>query len=238
MIGSKLARTGLRATGIGGLVITITVVLGGCFLVPGSPKRPDSSEVSGPMPYVEDCQTCHGARVGKRYGESLHARVGIRCGQCHTPGGHPDFTSPVQDGKCGGCHQAQYQQTLESRHYVSRELRALNDDRPARVVLRRQGFTAATPGGRRFVGDSASGALGGRLCVACHYDEHRLGLASVRTAGFCTGCHTGRADHYPGEMPDGSNRCIACHVRAGETVTGQQVNRHRFAVPGAGSDGR
>jgi hypothetical protein len=33
--------------------------------------------------------------------------------------------------------------------------------------------------------------------------------------------------------PSVSNRCVECHVRAGQTVTGQPVNRHRFAVPGA-----
>jgi hypothetical protein len=223
-----------RAIRTGCLVGAAAVVLGGCFLVPGAPKRPDpEAPLSGPVPYVEDCQTCHRTPVGEHYEQSLHAAVGIRCGQCHAPEGHPDFRAPVDDGKCGGCHQAQYQQTLESRHFVGRELRTLHDDRAARVALRGDGFVSATSARRRFVGDSSSGALGGRLCAACHYDEHRIGLRPVRTAGFCTGCHTRREDHYPGAAPDGANRCIECHVRAGETVTGQRVNRHRFAVPGA-----
>ena len=223
----------------GSLVGILAVLLGGCFLVPGSPKRPDAAApVSGPVPYVEDCQTCHGGRIDKSYRQSLHAAVGIRCGQCHTPGGHPDFTSPVQDGKCGGCHPAQYQQTLESKHFVGRQMRMLDDDRAARVALRREGLTAATPEGRRFVGDATSGALGGRLCAACHYDEHRLGLGSVHTADFCTGCHTGRAHPYPDVTPNVPNRCIECHVRAGETAAGQRVNHHQFAVPGAEGAGR
>jgi hypothetical protein len=215
------------------LVGAIVVALGGCFVVPGSPDRPDPSALSGPVPYVEDCQACHGARIDKSYAQSLHAAMGIRCGQCHSPEGHPDFKWPVEDGKCGGCHQPQYQQTLESRHFASRDLRALNDDRAARVALRREGFTVAQSVGRRFVGDSSPGPLGGRLCAACHYDEHRIGLRSVLTAESCTGCHTGRDDHYPSETLSVSNRCVECHVRAGETVTGQRVNRHRFAVPGA-----
>src|SRR4029453_15857111 len=40
------------------LVGAIVVALGGCFLVPGSPDRPDPSALSGPVPYVEDCKAC------------------------------------------------------------------------------------------------------------------------------------------------------------------------------------
>jgi hypothetical protein len=154
------------------------------------------------------------------------------------PGGHPDFAQPIRDGKCGGCHQSQYQPTLRSKHFASRQLRALDDDRAARATLRGEGFTAATAGGRRFVGDASSGDLGGRLCVACHYDEHRLGLASVQRADFCTGCHAGREDHFPASTPGSPNRCIQCHVRAGQTVSGQVVDTHRFARPGVEEAGR
>jgi hypothetical protein len=215
------------------LVLATAVALGGCFLAPWSPDRPDpGAPVSGPVPYVEDCQACHGAQVGAAYAQSLHAAKGIRCGQCHTPGGHPDFSQPIRDGKCGGCHQPQYQQTLKSKHFASRDLRALDHDRAERATIRREGFTVATPGERRFVGDSSSGVLGGRLCVACHYDEHRLGLARVRRADLCAGCHTGREDHYPMSTPGLPNRCVQCHVRAGKTVSGQVVDTHRFARPG------
>jgi hypothetical protein len=181
---------------------------------------------------VEDCQACHGPSAGAAYAQSLHAARGIRCGQCHTPGGHPDFTAPVRDGKCGGCHQPQYEQTLGSLHFTTRQLRGLDHDRAARAALRREGFAAATPEGRRFVGDSTSGDLGGRLCAACHYDEHRLGLRAVRAADFCTGCHADREDHYPASAPGGADRCVECHVRAGQTVSGQVVDTHRFARPG------
>ena len=215
------------------ILVATAVAFGGCFLANWSPDRPNpAAPVSGPVPYVEDCQACHGARIAASYAQSLHAAKGIRCGQCHTPGGHPDFAQPIRDGKCGGCHLPQYQQTLESKHSASRDLRALDDDRAARANLRGEGFTVATPGGRRFVGDASSGILGGRLCVACHYDEHRLGLATVRRADFCTGCHTGRADHYPVSTPDVTNRCVQCHVRTGKTVSGQVVDTHRFAKPG------
>ena len=86
------------------------------------------------------------------------------------------------------------------------------------------------------MGDSSSGGLGGRLCAACHYDEHRLGLGVVQRAGFCTGCHTGREEHFP--TSGSTNRCVQCHVRVGETVSGQVVNTHRFARPGAEGAGR
>jgi hypothetical protein len=176
--------------------------------------------------------------VGAHYAQSLHTTKGIRCGQCHTPGGHPNFTQPIRDGKCGGCHQPQYQETLVSKHFATRDLRALDNDRDARQALRLEGFTVATARGRRFVGDSSSGELGGRLCAACHYDEHRLGLGLVQRADFCTGCHAGREMHFPIPTPGLANRCVQCHVRAGQTVSGQVVNTHRFARPGAESAGQ
>jgi hypothetical protein len=189
--------------------------------------------VSGPVIYVENCEACHAAGAGKQYAESLHTAMGIRCGQCHVPGNHPDFTRPVGDGKCGGCHQPQFQETLASKHFTTRVQRALDSDRAARAVLRRGGFTVAVAGGRRFVGDTASGGLGGRLCAACHFDEHRLGLGAVRRANFCVGCHASREEHFPAATVEPTNRCVSCHVRVGETVTGQIVNTHRFALPGA-----
>ena len=218
------------------LVVPVVLASAGCFLLPGGSPRPDpEAPISGPAPYGEECQSCHATPVGAHYAQSLHAVKGIHCGQCHTPGGHPNFTQPIQDGKCGGCHQSQYQQTLPSKHFATRDLRALNDDRAARKALRLEGFTAGAAGARRFVGDSSSGELGGRLCVACHFDEHRLGLGAVQRADFCTGCHVGREMHFPIDTPDPTNRCVECHVRVGQTVSGQVVNTHRFARPGAAS---
>ena len=210
----------------------IALGLGGCFLMSWGPERPDPRAVSGPAVYIERCAGCHGDGAVTRYAASTHAARGIRCGQCHAGRNHPDFTEPVRDGKCAGCHQPEFQQTLASAHFASRARRPLDGDRTARVALRRDGFVAAAGGRRSFVGDIASAELGGRLCAACHYDEHRLGLAPVRQATFCTGCHVGRDEHYPGAA-DSANRCVSCHVRVGTSVTGQVVNTHRFAVPGS-----
>jgi hypothetical protein len=213
----------------------LPIGLGGCFLAPWSPDRPQGP-VSGPGVYVERCDSCHTAGTGQPYGAGLHTAKGLRCGQCHAGSNHPDFTQPVRDATCGGCHQAEFQQTLASKHFATRVVHALDTDRPARAALRRDRFVAVTAGTRRFAGDAASGALGGRLCAACQYDEHRLGLAAVQRAGFCTGCHENTGDHFPGAST--GNRCLSCHVRVGETVAGQVVNTHRFAVPGAGGTGR
>jgi len=214
------------------LVALFALASAGCFLAPGSPPRPDSAvAVSGPAPYVEGCQTCHAAPIGAHYAQSLHMAKGIRCGQCHTPGGHPNFTQPVGDGKCGGCHQPQYQETLASKHFATRDQRVLDADRAARRALRLEGFTVATAEGRRFVGDPSSGELGGRLCAACHYEDHRLGLGAVQRADFCAGCHAGSEEHFPTPTPGSTNRCVECHVRVGKTVSGQVVNTHRFAKP-------
>jgi hypothetical protein len=219
------------------LAAPIALACAGCFLAP-SPARPDpTAPIAGPAPYVEGCQAGHASPVAEHYAQSLHSAKGIRCGQCHTPGDHPNFTQPIQDGKCGGCHQPQYQETLRSKHFATREPRALNDDPAARKILRQDGFTAPAAGGRRFVGDASAGELGGRLCVACHYDEHRLDLAVVQRAEFCTGCHGGRDAHFAMPTPGLANRCVQCHVRVGQTVSGQVVNTHRFARPGAEGGG-
>lgn len=215
------------------LVASLIVASGGCGLMSRSLRRPDPHTVSGPAPYVETCTTCHAGPITTHYAESRHAAQGIHCGQCHAPDGHPDFTQPVADGKCGGCHQAQYQQTLASKHFAGRVQRELSHDRPARAALRNEGFAASTPMGRRFVGDASSGDLGGRLCAACHYDEHRLDLGLVERPNFCVGCHQNRERHFSDGTPDVQNRCLTCHLHVGKTVAGQIVNTHRFAVPGA-----
>ncbi|HEV8585083.1 MAG TPA: hypothetical protein VGT02_08945 [Methylomirabilota bacterium] len=199
---------------------------------PWAPRRPDPAAIGGAAVHVERCATCHAARVAEPFARSRHAALGIACGQCHTAAGHPDFARPVQDGTCGGCHPAEYQQTPLSRHFATRVQRDLDGDRAARAALRREGFTAATAEGKRFVGDAAAGERGGRLCAACHYDEHRLGLGRVRSGDFCGGCHADRDAHFPVAIAGLANRCTQCHVRVGETVTGQIVNTHRFPVPG------
>ena len=219
-------------------VVPLAAVLGGCFLAPWSPQRPDPASVSGPAVYVERCESCHAAHVSGPYAPSIHSARGIRCGQCHRAAAHPDFTHPVSDATCGGCHQSEYQQTLLSKHFASRVRGPLDDDRTARATLRRARFVVTTATGGRFAGDGRSNELGGRLCAACHYDEHRLGPAAAKRGDLCTGCHAGRADHYPIAPESGTNRCTECHVRVGETPTGQVLNTHRFAVPGRGDGER
>jgi hypothetical protein len=215
-------------------VVPLAAVLNGCFLAPWSPPRPDPASVSGPAVYVERCESCHATHVSGPYAAGTHSARGIRCGQCHRAGAHPDFTHPVTDASCGGCHQPEYQQTLLSKHFAARVRRPLDNDRTARAALRRAGFVATTANGGRFAGDASSDELGGRLCAACHYDEHRFGHAAAKRPELCTGCHAGRDDHFPMAPLSATNHCTECHVRVGETVTGQVVNTHRFAAPGRG----
>jgi hypothetical protein len=148
----------------------------------------------------------------------------------------------VADGRCGGCHQPEYQQTFLSKHFGARVQSGLDADRAARVALRRERFIVSGPGGRTFAGDASTGQLGGRLCAACHYDEHRLGEHAVTRPDFCTTCHVGREEHYamPSSTTEASetNRCVECHVRVGKTASGQIVNSHRFAVPGTEESAR
>ena len=220
------------------VTVALSIALGGCFLaIPFSDDRPSPDSVTGPIGFIDGCESCHASHAGGPYAQSLHASLGIRCGQCHTTGSHPNHAEPVPDARCGGCHLAQLQQTLTSKHFATRVQRADDADRAARILLRRGGFTEpAATGRRRFVGDVAAGARGGRLCAACHYDEHRLGLRGVQRETFCVGCHADRDEHFPIPSTDPPNRCVTCHVRDGETATGQIVNSHRFAAPTAASE--
>lgn len=207
-----------------------------CSWVPWARKRPDPVvSVSGPAVYEGNCEACHAGPVVEHYAESLHSFKGVRCGQCHVPGGHPDYARPIADGKCGGCHQDQYQETLRSPHFGSRVLLPLDADLAARKALRADGFRVAGVDRTRFAGDETANELGGRLCVSCHFDEHRLGRRATVRADFCTGCHADLAEHYAIEFPGLENRCIQCHVRAGTTVNGQVVNRHDFTMGGGGA---
>lgn len=220
-------------------VVPLAAALGGCFVASGAPPRANPASVSGPAVYVERCETCHAAYTSGPYTSSIHSARGIRCGQCHRAGGeHPDFTHPVTDAVCGGCHQPEYQQTLLSKHFTSRVRRPLDNDRTARAALRRARFVVTDASGGRFAGDASSDALGGRLCAACHYDGHRFGEAGTKRADLCTGCHAGRDDHYATAPAGATNRCTECHMRVGETLTGQVVNTHRFAVPEQGNGER
>jgi hypothetical protein len=230
MLRASLALSPSLAAGLRGLLLVAAVLFGpgGCFLMSRAPDRPDPTEsVSGPAVFVERCQGCHAREAGE-YARSFHAALGIRCGQCHTPGGHPDFGQPVRDATCAGCHQDAYQQTVASQHFADRQRRALDGDRAARSALRAEGFIAPTTAGTRFAGDSTSGEMGGRLCAACHYDEHRLGLGAVQRADSCAVCHVGFEQHFARAAASPGNRCLRCHVRAGTTESGQTVNTHRF----------
>jgi hypothetical protein len=190
------------------------------------------SSVPGRVPFdlVAACPDWHTEPVLSRYAASRHAAKGLRCEQCHKGAAlDPGCAAPVGDGVCGGCHSAQYEQTLASEHFESRKQLALNDDPALRERVRRDGSAYDEGEYRVFVGD-LGGGRGGRLCTACHYDGHGLGLSSVRQEGFCLGCHDDQDDHYEDEEEaEGfTNRCMACHVRVGRTRTGQIVNDHSF----------
>ena len=225
------------------LAAPVALASAGCSLDPvGSPSRPRRAH-RGARPVrrrLPDVPRLAGGRALRD--ERAHDQGHPLRAVPHAPGGHPNFTQPVRDAKCGGCHQPQYQQTLvEQALRDARARRALDGDRAARDGAptgglhrgRRRAADAASSG------DSSSGELGGRLCAACHYDEHRLDLAAVRRDEFCVSCHAGtRRPFRRSRPPSGTNRCVQCHVRVGETVTGQVVNTHRFARPGAEGSGQ
>lgn len=219
-----MLRSILVATGILGMTLSPGCRSGSDVALP--------AEAPGqPALYVEDCGQCHPAQA-EAFASSGHAGKHLACGKCHTPAGHPDFAVPVSDATCGGCHSAQYQQVLESQHFATRVQQPLNADRAARQALRADGFRVERNGRAHFAGDAKAGELGGRLCAGCHLDGHAFRLAKVGAADACTTCHTDRGAHFPVTMPGFENRCLACHVRQGETAAGQKINSHRFARPG------
>jgi hypothetical protein len=61
-------------------LVSLTLAVGGCFLVSWAPDRPDAGSVSGPAVYVEGCEPCHTARVSRVYAQSRQAVMRIRCG--------------------------------------------------------------------------------------------------------------------------------------------------------------
>ena len=220
------------------LAAPIALASAGCFLIPSAPRPDPNAPIAGPVPYVDNCQLCHASPVAAHYAMSLHTTKGIRCGQCHTPGGHPNFTQPIRDGKCGGCHQPQYQESLASTHFATRAQRALDHDQAAPKALRQEGFTARAPGGG---GASWGIVLGGaRRPPVRRVSLRRASPRPRRRAagGFCASCHGARPTISTSPFPSGTNRCLQCHVRVGETATGQVVNSHRFARPGAEGSGK
>ncbi len=189
----------------------------GCFALRGADPW---GEASPGAPIAEaDCATCH-SDIEARHAAGPHGAKNIACGQCHRGGGHPDFEVAVNDATCGSCHLAEYQQNALSAHA---ETAVLVGAEISPQALRAQGFRA----GERFVRRSGE-AEDGRLCAACHYDQHALSLGSVRGAGFCESCHSGLVDHF--ELEAEGNRCIGCHVEQDTTLVGQTVTSHSFAV--------
>src|SRR5262244_226809 len=54
---------------------SLALAAAGCFLMSRAPERP-APTVSGPVPYVEPCATCHAVPTIAHYAESLHSAEG------------------------------------------------------------------------------------------------------------------------------------------------------------------
>jgi hypothetical protein len=210
-----------------GRAAALSAVLGcgaGCHALFGrSPWGDEPIEVSQESA-EEPCASCH-VEVAERHLHGPHGRTGIACGQCHRGAGHPDFEEPLADGTCGGCHLAEYQQVSRSAH--ARDATEL----PAAVTsstLREDAFRIRSADGTVFATRDRRSPQAGLLCAGCHFDGHRVSASRSRSVGFCEACHAYRDDHYAQVAADG-NRCLACHMQRGATVTGQRVTSHAFA---------
>ena len=218
----------------------LVLVTAGCFLTPGSSRPDPAAPIAGPAPYIENCQACHASPVAAHYAMSLHTAKGIRCGQCHTPDGHPNFAQPIRDGKCGGCHQPQYQESIDSTHFATRTLIALDDDPRGAKDRAQRGLHR----GPRRPAEPLRGRLGVGRARRPPVRRVSLRRAPSRPRRRAAGrllhqlLTRARPAHFDFPTPEATNRCLECHVRVGETLTGQVVNSHRFAMPGAEGSGK
>jgi len=198
-----------------------TAFLSGCqLLATGSPWGAAASETSAATDQY-DCADCH-EDIATLHRDGPHGAANIACGQCHRGNGHPEFSEPLDDRTCGGCHLPEYQQVDSSAH-ARRGTRAKRQGEGGP-----SGFLVTIDGARYFA--VAADASGRNLCAACHFDEHRLSASATREPGFCAGCHADLGNHPRGATTRAAD-CIDCHMQRGTTVSGQTVTSHTFAPP-------
>src|SRR4051812_8591598 len=109
------------------LVLSFGLILGG-FLING--RRPPMETTHASATLVKatgKCAECHTRTqhsIVHEFELSAHARQGVTCLDCHRSAGgqgeqaHHGFeiSTTVTPANCRGCHEAQYQQFLMSRH--------------------------------------------------------------------------------------------------------------------------
>ena len=216
-------------------VVTL-LAFGGCFLLSRAPDRPDPEQpVSGPAVSVERCQTCH-ARAGRR---ALRRRVSTRPRASAVGNATRREAIRTSPSRCGtpsaaGCHQPAYQQTLASQHFAGRAA-ARAGRRPGRADRAPRGGLHRHHGRR----DGASWVTRPRATWAAACARRVTTTSIVSASPPCSGptSASGVTRVSRGTSPfrrrTRTNRCTRCHVRAGTTESGQSINTHRFARPGA-----
>jgi hypothetical protein len=210
--------------------VFIAVVLSTAMVVSAfvlQSRRP-RIEVDRPTPALVKatgkCADCHRhetSAVVHEFDMSQHSKAGVNCLDCHQPSkgqeplDHKGFTitKKLSAANCMGCHPAQYEQYLRSRHaapawaavtgkedFTAEQVafaEAIHKgavDRPAHDLTRIEGMAAVNKGCRQChdVGrPNKDGSIG--TCTSCHA-RHVSSVALARLPETCGQCHMG-PDH-------------------------------------------
>jgi hydroxylamine dehydrogenase len=206
-------------------VVLSTAMVVSAFILQS--RRP-RIEVDRPTPALVKatgkCADCHRhetSAVVHEFDMSKHSKAGVTCLDCHQPSkgqeplDHKDFkiTKRLSAANCMGCHPAQYEQYLKSRHAApawaavagnqdftaeqvsfSEAIHKGAVDRPAHDLTKIEGMAAVNKGCRQChdVGrPNKDGSIG--TCTSCHA-RHVSSVALARLPETCGQCHMG-PDH-------------------------------------------
>lgn len=170
------------------------------------------------------CAECHTQQhfaVVHEYELSAHAAKGINCLECHQPAKNQDkadhhgfvIAKQVTSANCRGCHEAEYQQFVRSRHGApswaavygeaglpaehvafSEQFHPGSCKRPPNSLVSLEGGAAVVSGCVKCHGvgrPNNDGSIGN--CTACH-TRHTSSVSIARLPTTCGQCHMG-PDH-------------------------------------------
>jgi hypothetical protein len=218
----------------------------------------DSIKVTSKSGYCIDCHRDDTPGIFNEWRDSIHARVGIGCADCHLvvrsdPLGflHADrfyVSTVVTPFKCAKCHKEQIRDYFTSGHAKSLELlkKMKKDDPryPVVVQYKKDNFRscASCHGMEVTLDDNRhpdpatwpnSGA--GRInpdkshgTCAACHKGHRFSVAAARQPETCLRCHDGR------NYPEGDIYRSSVHG----TLYATQVDKNTMNIPGYFLDGK
>jgi hydroxylamine dehydrogenase len=202
-------------------IVGAIVLVAGAFFVhsrrpTGEVKRPTAEAVKGTGKCIE-CHREQTAGIVRQYQDSLHAKAGVTCFDCHKPRDqahqleHKGFqiTRFVTSGTCADCHKREYAEFQKSRHAVAAwtAVRGNQDFTEAQLAEARKYHPEAIdrpPNPIPMLEGSGALEIG---CKACH----EVGAPNYDSSiGNCTKCHGKHTSSVA--MARISDTCGSCHM--------------------------